>query len=143
MAKIEEDSRKLRLLEWLTTPESARTPKSQRQLATELGVTETTIRNWKRDDAFRAKWEKESKDLVGEPDKVQRVLEMLYKGALDTTETLAARTRAAHEFLAAVDGIKPPAVDMAKKSAAELSDAEIEAMLAEGAQREAERRGLA
>lgn len=137
-----EDARKLRLLEWLTTPDQERKPKSERLLAEEIGVTPRSLRNWKAEPAFRAAWEKEAKDSIGDPGRVQNVLQMLYDGALNTAETLASRTRAAHEYLIAVDGIKPPAVDMAAKKAAELSDDELKAELAKFMQAEAHRRGL-
>lgn len=135
MADLLDDARKIRLLDWLTTPEKDRKPKSQNALATELEVTAKTLRNWKADPAFRLAWEKQAKETVGDPERVQNVLDMLYTGALDSNETLASRTRAAHEFLTAVDAIKPPAASLAAKKASELSDAELQAMLAEHAQR--------
>jgi hypothetical protein len=142
MADLLDDARKLRLLDWLTTPEDRREPKSQNQLADEIGVTAKTLRNWRSEPAFRAAWEKQAKDIVGDPENVQKVLQMLVDGALDTTETLASRTRAAHEYLTAVDAIRPPAVDMAAKKAAEMSDDELRASLAELLQKEAHARGL-
>lgn len=142
MSELLEDARKVRLLAWLTTPEAEREPKSERALADEIGVTPRSLRNWKAEPAFRAAWEKEAKDIIGDPGRVQNILQMLYDGALDANETLASRTRAAHEYLVAVDGIRPPAVDLAKKAAAELSDDELRAELAKLMASEAERRGI-
>lgn len=133
---IDDDARKLRLLEWLTTPPSERKPAQLKQLAEEMGVTDRALRIWKADPSFRARWEKEAKDAVGEPGKVQEVIDMLRLGALDPNETLASRTRAADVYLRAVDGIKPPQMDVAAKKAAELTDAELEAIIAEAAQKE-------
>jgi hypothetical protein len=95
---------------------------------------------WKADPQFRARWEKEAKDLVGDPQKVQFLLQELYEGAMDPAQTLASRVRAAEVFMKAVDAIKPPQIDLAAKKAAELSDGELEALLAEAAQRELETR---
>jgi hypothetical protein len=131
-----EDARKIRLLDWLTTPEKERKPKSQNQLAAELEVTAKTLRNWRSEPAFRAAWEKQAKEIVGDPENVQKVLQMLVDGALDQNETLASRTRAAHEYLTAVDAIRPPAVDMAAASAKELTDEQLQQMIAEAARRE-------
>jgi len=36
-------------VEWWSTPKSGRVPSSQAKLAKELGVSEQTLRNWKRD----------------------------------------------------------------------------------------------
>lgn len=137
-AKVLEDARKLRLLNWLITPPGMREPSSQNALAEELGVSSRTIRDWKQAPVFRALWEKQAKDIVGDPEKVQRVLEMLYDTALDTTN--ARHVKAAELYLKAVDGIKPPEASLAEKKAAELSDNELEALLAEAAQREQQAR---
>lgn len=135
-----EDSRKVRLLDWLTTPPSERQPQSQNKLAEELGVSARLLRMWKAEPTFRALWEKQAKEIIGEPDKVQRLLEQMYEGATNPEETLASRVRAADLYLKAVDGIRPPAVDAAAKTAREMSDAELEALIAQEAQRERARR---
>lgn len=135
-----DDSRKVRLLEWLTTPPSERSPDSMNKLADELGVTARSLRNWRSEPTFRALWEKRAKEIVGEPDKVQRLLEGIYEGATNPEETLASRVRAADLYLRAVDGIRPPAVDAAAKAAHEMSDAELEALIAQEAQKEKARR---
>jgi hypothetical protein len=138
-----EDARKLRLLEWLTTPVGAQVPDSQRKLAIELEVSESTIRNWKSDPTFRAHWEKQAKDIVGDPTKIQQAIQDLYDMGRDMTATVPARVKALEVFLRAVDGIKPPAIDLARKKAAELTDAELEALTMEAAQRERSLRDVA
>ena len=140
MAEEIEDARKLRLLEWLTTPDTLRVPDSQRKLADELEVSESTIRNWKSDATFRAKWEKQAKDIVGDPTKIQQAIQDLYDMGRDSNATVPARVKAYEVFLRAVDGIRPPAIDLARKKAAELSDSELEALTVEAAQRESARR---
>jgi hypothetical protein len=138
-----EDARKLRLLEWLLTPEGQRVPDSQRKLAAEFDVSESTIRNWKGDPTFRAHWEKQAKDIVGDPTRIQQAIQDLYDMGRDSTATVPARVKALEVFLRAVDGIKPPALDLARKKAAELTDAELEALTMEAAQRERTLRGAA
>lgn len=72
---------------------------------------------------------------------VQRVVQRMFEHALDDSSPKQAK--AWELFLKTVDAIKPPQVDLAAKKAAELTDAELEALLAEQAQRELAQRGLA
>lgn len=137
-----QDARKQRLLEWLLCPPSERAaagvPASQNEMAKALGVSARTIRDWKSLPAFRAVWDRESK-AVFDPEKVQRVVERMYAHALDDESPKQAK--AWELFLKAVDGIKPPALDLAAKKAAEMSDDELRAAIAELAQKELAARG--
>lgn len=128
-----DDARKARLLQWLTTPKAERLPDSQAKLATELGVSQRTIRDWKALPAFRAAWEKEAKETF-DPEMVQRVVQKMYDHALDDTSPKQAK--AWELFLKTVDAIKPPKLDLAAKAAAEMSDTELQAMVAQAAQAE-------
>lgn len=137
---ILEDARKVRLLEWLTTPPAERSPDSQNKLADEIGVTSKTLRNWKVEPEFRALWEKTAKDVIGDPEKIQNLIDDIYEGARDRNETLASRVRAAELFFKVTDAIRPPAVDQARKAASEYSDAELQALIAQAAQQELKER---
>ena len=142
VSSILDDARKVRLLEWLVQAPPERNPPFFKDLADELGVQDRTMRYWKADPAFRAEWEKQAKDAVGDPGHVQSVIEMLREGAVDRAESLASRTRAAEAYLKAVDAIRPPQIDMARKRAAELSDHELEALIREAAQVELQERAV-
>jgi hypothetical protein len=134
-----QDARKIALLDWLCTPKPKRDPQTTVAMAEKLGVSPRTIRDWKGDPTFRALWDKQSKDVIGDPDKVAEVLEELREMALRPVEEFrseGAKVAAAKTYLDAVDGIKPPAVDEARKRVAELSDEELRAMIAQEAQRE-------
>lgn len=138
-----EDARKVRLIEWLCTVPSQRDPDSQNKLADELGVSARTIRNWKADATVRAAWEQFSKHVIGDPEKVQEVLEEMRQLAVTRYVTKGQdvvlntqQVSAAKVYLAAVDAIRPPTADMAAKRAAEMSDKELEAMIAEYATKE-------
>ena len=135
-----EDARKVRLLQWLLTPERERSPKTMEALADEIGVSSRYLRKWRAEPAFRAQWEKQAKEVIGDPDRIQRMMEGIIAGAMDDEESLASRVRAAQLVLQYVDGIKPPKVDEASKAAAELSTAELEALIAQEAQKELQRR---
>lgn len=142
-----EDKRKIRLLEWLTTTPAVREelgwPDSKNKLAVEIGISAKTLREWQAVPAFRAHWEKTAKDIVGSPERVQTLLEDLYQAALDPNEKRSDRSKAADLFLKATDMLKPPAADMAAKKAAEMSDAELDAMIAEAAAKEQKQRSEA
>ena len=133
-----EDARKVRFLNWLTTPPLEREPRSQNALAAELGCSDRLLRVWKSDPGFRALWDKQAKDIVGDPEKVQMVLLKLRDHALD--DTSPKQMKAAELYLKSVEAIKPPQADLASKKAAELSDAELDALLQEAAQREKQMR---
>lgn len=135
---ILEDARKVRFLNWLTTPPQEREPRSQRLLAEELGCSDRLLRVWKSDPGFRALWDKQAKDIVGDPEQVQMVLMKLRDHALD--DTSPKQMKAAELYLRSVEAIKPPQADLASKKAAELSDAELDALLQEAAQREKQMR---
>lgn len=143
---VNEDARRLRYLQWLLATPAIRKaegwPDSQNKLADELGVTPRTLRNWRAEPSFRARWEKEAKDIVGEPDKVQKAIQRLYDLGFDDEVSAATQVKSLTEWLKAVGALKPPAVDTAKKNAAELSDAELEAFIAEEAQRKLSERAV-
>lgn len=143
-----EDARKERLLQWLVTPPSERVPATQVELAEEIGVTPRTLRDWRANAQFRGVWEQQAKRVIGDPSNVQEVLEEMRKLALirsiekgvdkDGQQLYGQNTQqvqAAKLYLAAVDAIRPPEADAAAKKAAEMSDAELEALIAEQGQK--------
>lgn len=134
-----DDARKLRLMEWVTTLPEDRDPKTTAAIAEELGVSPRTIRGWKADKQFRDEWERRSRELAGEPEKVQIVLHELFKAATGGGKEAVP---AATAFLKAVGAIAPPPVKVeVSKAAASLSDEELQALIAEGARRQLEGRG--
>ena len=52
MAKLGNDHRKVRLLDWLCTAPALRDPEDLERLADELEVTSRTLRNWKSSQSF-------------------------------------------------------------------------------------------
>ena len=122
-----------RLVEWLTTPPKERVPDSQRKLADELGVAPRTIRSWMARDDVRRAWSKMSEHIVGDPSKVQEVLEALRSVAIDPDHRQF--TQSAKLYLEAVDAIKPPdrnvEVTLSAEAISSMSDEKLEAMVAE------------
>lgn len=144
--QIDDDARKERLLEWLTTPKQLKEeygwPSSTDGIALELGVSRRTIFYWKKDPEFRARWERDARDKIGDPSRVQELLDMLAREAHDQAHPLSARVQAAALVLKETNTLKPSAGAEASRRASELSDAELEAMIAEAAQLEQARRKL-
>jgi hypothetical protein len=143
-----EDARKERLLQWLVTPPSQREPATQVELAAELGVAPRTLRDWRANVQFRAVWEQQAKRVIGDPSNVQEVLEEMRQLALlrevpkgvdrEGNQVFGQNTQqvaAAKLYLTATDAIRPPEADAAAKKAAEMSDAELQAMIAQQGQK--------
>jgi hypothetical protein len=126
-----DDPRKLRLMDWLTTPKQERVPSSQAKLADELGVHVRSIRDWMQDPVFRDAWDREAKAVVGNPERAQTVLDTLYAAATDPGNK--AQVQAAKLYLEATNSIKPPPIEVTVRKAADLTDDELDAFLAQSA----------
>jgi len=126
------DPRHARLVEWLATPPKMREPRTQAGIAEELGVAPRTIRDWSARDDVRRAWKKQADEVVGDPSKVQEVLEQLRIVALDPTHRQFAQ--AVKTYLEAVDAIKPPEnkleVKMTREDLKDFSDDELDARIA-------------
>lgn len=78
-----DDPRKMRYIEWLTTPKDMREPKTERELAKELDIYVKTLYNWRHDREFRDVWRDSTDEIVGGEDKRQQVIDSLFKVAVD------------------------------------------------------------
>lgn len=126
-----EDPRKLRLMEWLTTPRGEREPPTQDGLAAELGCHPRSIRVWMARPDFRADWDREAKNVIGSPERAQHVLDTLYRAATDPNNRNA--VGAAKLYLEATNSIKPPPIEVKVIKPSDLSDDDLDALLAQGA----------
>jgi hypothetical protein len=118
-------------MEWLTTPPQERKPDSQAKLATELGVSARSIRDWMSKKDFREDWDREAKEIVGSPERAQQVLDTLFEAAIDKGNR--SHVQAAKLYLEATNAITPPPIKVEVSKPSELSDAELDALLAQGA----------
>lgn len=133
MAKTS-DWRKQRFLEWLCQIGDDREPRTQKELAEELGTTPAELSHWKADPDFLAKWEALYRKTVGSPEKAHAVLSALHETAIDRTDPR--QVQAARAYLESIDAVKPKKLDVTVtqgKAAAQLSDEELFAMLADRA----------
>jgi hypothetical protein len=118
-------------VEWLCTAPSERVPATKKAMALELGVDITTLRRWEKKEVFRNAWKDTVDEVQGSPERTQRLLDTLYAKALDGD------TKSAHLYLQATNRMAPPTVTVqSNKKAAELSDAELDSLIAAVAERE-------
>jgi hypothetical protein len=118
-------------VEWLCTAPSERVPATKKAMALELGVDITTLRRWEKKEVFRNAWKDTVDEVQGSPERTQRLLDTLYAKALDGD------TKSAQLYLQATNRMAPPTVTVqSNKKAAELSDAELDSLIAAVAERE-------
>jgi hypothetical protein len=118
-------------LDWLCTAPSERIPPSKHKMAVHLGVNETTIRRWEKKEVFRDRWKEQVDEVQGSPERTQRLLDTLYAKALDGD------TKSAQLYLQATNRMAPPTVTVqSNKKASELSDDELDSLIAAVAERE-------
>lgn len=133
------DWRVQRFLEWLCTIAEDREPKTQKDLCEELGWVKQRAADMKNDPDFLAAWEHRYRKTVGSPEKAQLVVTRLFETATDRTDPR--QVPAARAWMEAVDAVRPKRVDVTvSKAAKDLSEEELNAILAEEASRELNRR---
>jgi hypothetical protein len=125
-------------LDWLCTAPSERTPPSKNKMAVHLGVDITTLRRWEKKPNFRKQWQDKVDDIQGSPERTQAVLDMLYNKATQDNDVKSAQL-----YLQATNRMAPPTVEVkSDRKLTELSDAELDALIASVASREKETRTL-
>jgi hypothetical protein len=118
-------------LDWLCTAPSERVPDSKAKMAIKLGVDVTTLRRWQKKEVFLNQWKTAVDEVQGSPERTQRLLDTLYAKALDGD------TKSAQLYLQATNRMAPPTVTVqSNKKAAELSDSELDSLIAAVAERE-------
>ena len=118
-------------VEWLCTAPSERVPATKKAMALELGVDITTLRRWEKKEIFRNAWKDQVDEVQGSPERTQRLLDTLYSKALDGD------TKSAQLYLQATNRMVPPSVTISSnKKATELTDAELDSLIAAMAERE-------
>lgn len=120
-----------RYVEWLCTAPGERVPATKKACAVELGVDITTLRRWEKKDVFRQAWKDSVDEVQGSPERTQRLLDTLYAKGLDGD------VKSAQLYLQATNRMAPPTLQVQTgKKSAELSDAELDQLIAAVAERE-------
>jgi len=126
-----------RYMDWLCTAPSERVPVSKKQYAASVSVDVTTLRRWEKKPAFRQEWQTRVDDLQGSPERTQALLDTLYNKALEGD------TKSAQLYLQATNRMAPATIEVkSEKRSAELSDSELDELIAALATREKQSRGL-
>lgn len=92
----------LKLAVWLSFPEDQRRPRTQKDFAATLGVTEMTVIRWKKipDVIMATRWLQLQN--AGDAGRVSSILDFLYNTAHDESQWMKDRLSAAKQWLQAV-----------------------------------------
>jgi hypothetical protein len=122
-------------LNWLVVPAPMRMPNSKEAYAKEEGVDVTTLRRWEKKPLFKQEWQKRVEELQGSPERTQKLLDTIYARAL------GGDNKAAHLYLQATNRLAPAQVEIKHtQSLSEISDADLEELIAGAARTEREAR---
>ena len=118
-------------LDWLCTAPSERVPASKNKYSMENAVDISTMRRWEKKDIFRSRWKTQVDDIQGSPERTQKLLDNLYNKALEGD------TKSAELYLKATNRMAPPSVTISSnKKTVDLTDAELDSLIASIAERE-------
>lgn len=118
-------------LDWLCTAPSERVPASKNKYSVENAVDISTMRRWEKKDIFRSRWKAQVDDIQGSPERTQKLLDNLYNKALEGD------TKSAELYLKATNRMAPPSVTISSnKKTVDLTDAELDSLIATIAERE-------
>jgi hypothetical protein len=118
-------------LDWLCTAPAERVPASKNKYALENTVDISTMRRWEKKDIFRSRWKTQVDDIQGSPERTQKLLDNLYNKALEGD------TKSAELYLKATNRMAPPSVTISSnKKTVDLTDAELDSLIATIAERE-------
>ena len=121
-----------RYLDWLLSAPSERVPKGKKDYATDNHHSIATMRKWEKTSAFRDRWKTSVETIEGSPERTQRMLDSLYQAGLrGDSKSADLWLRATNRMQAATAPVVPAA-----SKAAELSDTELDVLIAAVAARE-------
>ena len=132
------------LIEWLLTPKDERDPRNQNLLAEKMGVKPNTLSSWKKDAEFLEKWNATYHRTVGSPETKMTIMQTLLGTATDPDDPK--HVQAAKTYFEIEGSLRPPSsknsldITVSAKPASELSDEDLERMLASKAGDELARR---
>lgn len=133
-----DNPKKAELIDWLTDPLNrlgATQVTSQRKWAEAHNVHPGTVTKWMQAPEFRRAWEKRLAQLNVNPGRIQEVVDALHD------EATKGNVQAGKLYLDYVSRFQPPPEQVeSERPAAELTDAELEALLSNAAAAELDRR---
>ncbi len=119
-------------LDWLVLPPDLRIPATNGAWAEEHGVSPNTLTNWKKIPIFEQRWKDAIKGQAVNPERTQMLLDSLFKKGINGD------VKSAQLYLQATGQMpeKNTNINIKTESARDLSDGELEALIAEYAQKE-------
>ena len=116
---------------WLVTAPGLREPRTKEDYAVVAGVNVTTLHRWEKREVFRKAWASRVDDVVGSPERTQRLLDSLFEAGMAGDE------KSARLYFQVTGKMAPQqlAVSVDKKGS-DLSDAELDAAIESAALRE-------
>ena len=125
------DDRQEAYVTWLVTAPGVREPASKEAYALLAGVNVTTLHRWEKRDVFRKAWASRVDDVVGSPERTQRLLDRLFNAGMEGDE------KAARLYFQVTGKMAPQQVAVSvDRKGSDLSDAELDAAIAASAERE-------
>jgi hypothetical protein len=98
-------------------------------------MDDSTLRRWKKKPSFKAAWEKKVSELQQSPERTQKLLDNLYERAL------SGDNNSAKLYLQATNRLAPMQVNVEhSQKTSEITDAELDALIASVAHSEIESR---
>ena len=124
------DFRKQTFLDWLCTPVKEREPKTIIDMAEQLQVSRRTLQNWREDKEFIEAWEKRYIKTIGDPSKKSEIMATLFATATDPDDPK--HVQAAKAYFEIEGSLRPARMEVqVTRPAAELTDEELDAILAD------------
>lgn len=124
-----------RVIGWLLTSKSEREPSTQGALAAELGIDASLIGKWKADPDFLVEWNARYLRTIGSPATKMAIMETLLQTATDEDDPK--HVQAAKAYFEIEGSLRPVKaqvdVNVNGTKPSELSDAQLDALLADKA----------
>lgn len=123
-------------LDWLLLPSELKSPTTKQAWAEEHSMTPNTLTNWQKLPRFKELWEDGIKGLTVSPERTHMLLDSLFKKGINGD------VKSAQLYLQATGQMPNPRqeINIKTEKASELSDGELEALIAEYAQKEKKQR---
>ena len=127
---------------WLLTPKPERDPATQEQLAEFFGISSWTLSNWKKDPEFIEAWNASYLTGIGSPESKSDIMTTLLRTATDPDDPK--HVQAAKAYFEIEGSLRPTRnqvdIKVSSTPASELSDEELQRLLAERADDELAKR---
>jgi len=123
-------------LDWLLLPSELKSPHTNTEWAAEHSLTLNTLTNWKKLPMFAERWKDGIKGMAVSPERTQMLLDSLFKKGINGD------VKSAQLYLQATNQMPNPRqeINIKTDNARELSDGELEALIAQYAQTEKKKR---